>query len=37
VGGNQTRPGVAAPREVPVHREEVVEQIRLETERADSE
>jgi hypothetical protein len=31
---NQVRLGVGAPREVPMHREEVVERIRLETERA---
>ena len=37
VSASQIRPGVTAPREVPVHREEVAEQIRLETEQADSE
>jgi carbon storage regulator len=37
VSGNPIRPGVTAPREVPVQREEVAEQIRLETEQADSE
>ena len=31
VSGHQVRLGVTAPREVPVHREEVAERIRLET------
>ena len=30
VSGNQVRLGVTAPREVPVHREEVAERIRAE-------
>ena len=33
VSGNQIRLGVTAPREVPVHREEVAERIRAEVSR----